>query len=119
MSPALQKLRKDLDHAKARQAQPGAAVVQPPVGFDVIELLFAALAAQDVEIQRLKAQGRVEAGGSDAATQAVATAGRVDLTSDAYVGHTESPANPAVYQAKKPKPAHVEPSQAESGDAGA
>jgi len=114
MSPALQKLRKDLDHAKARHALPGAATVQHPVGFDVIELLFAAIAAQDVDIQRLKAQGRVDAGNADAALPAAVAAGRLDATSDAYVGHTESPANAVVYQAKKPKPPHVEPPQADS-----
>lgn len=109
MSPTLQKLRKDLDHAMARHALPGAAV-QQPVGFDVIELLFVVIAAQDVEIRRL---GGGIAGASDSG---IANLGVSPARSDAdaYMGHTESPAMSVVYQAKKPRP-HAEPPVSNTG----
>ena len=113
MSPALQKLRKDLDHAKARHALPGA-TAQNPVGFDVIEMLFTAIAAQDVEIRRLKALGHADAGTVEATPHASSVGSTLDVTTDAYVGHTEAPANSVVYQAKKPKPPHVEPPVADA-----
>jgi hypothetical protein len=113
MSPALQKLRKDLDHAKARHALPGAPA-QNPVGFDVIDLLFSAIAAQDVELRRLKAQGHTDAGGVDATPHTGSVGSTLDVTTDAYVGHIEAPANSVVYQAKKPKPPHVEPPVADA-----
>jgi hypothetical protein len=103
MSPAMQKLRKSLDQAKARHpAHPSAAAAtQPVVGFDVIEMLFAAMVGQDAEIRRLKGEKVISdekaasAPGSDSPVEHAAP------DSDAYVGRIESPASPPVYTLKQ------------------
>ncbi len=102
MSPAMQKLRKSLDQAKSRHAAPAsadAAGAHHQVGFDVIELLFTALVAQDSEIRRLR-------GGKSSAEDNTAISSAPDpnhpaANSDAYVGHIEAPAQPPVYTLKQ------------------
>jgi len=107
MSPALQKLRKDLDNAKAHQSKKaggdGASGPQGSVGFDVIELLFTAIAAQDAEIRRLKAE---KAADNQPATDPShdSTTGTGVAHVDTYVGHTEIPENSPVYSVKNAKP---------------
>jgi hypothetical protein len=96
----MQKLRRDLDHARAKQSAAGASVQHVVVGFDVIELLYAVIAAQDIELRKLR--GQQSAGESAAASPSMAA---IDPGADAYVGHIENPGDSAVYHLKKPKPA--------------
>ncbi len=100
MSPALQKLRKELDQAKARYLN------QPPqpVGMDVIENLYAALVAQDAEIRKLKGEQDSDRATPDAAAsvQNLLPASHTD----SYVGPTEGSINSPVYNLKSLKPPH-------------
>jgi hypothetical protein len=112
MSSALQKLRKELDHAKARYTKQAASGVvagpNGPVGLDVIEQMYTALASQDAEIRRLKGERAplAETGGSPSPTFSTEPA-VLDLHTDAYVGHTASPAAAPIYTARGivPRPA--------------
>jgi hypothetical protein len=111
MSPALQKLRKDLDHAKARHSKPADAEHLSGhgawVGFDIIEMLFAALVAQDAEIRKLKSQASLGEPSVDASASSdskpVAATGPVD----SYVAHSDPPEHSPIYSPKHPKPPAV------------
>ncbi len=106
----MQKLRKDLDHAKAKQSAAGATGPHIAVGFDVIELLYAAITAQEIEIRKLR--GQQSAGESAVASSPVST---IEAGADAYMGHIENPADSAVYHLKKPKPMASAPPPEEPG----
>ena len=106
MSPALQKLRKDLDVVKGRYfKQASSAVVAGPKGpveWDVVEMLYTAVAALDVEIRKLKGEKAVSGEHTVAASAPMDTAAPA-ANADAYVGHIDVPEHPPIYSMKKPK----------------
>ena len=109
MSPALQKLRKDLDQAKARSKGADAAATgghSNSVGFDVMDMLFSALVAQDAEIRHLKAERNTGEVVSEKSEPTTGGCSSVRAKTDAYIGHTEANLTSLVYSVKHIKPAH-------------